>query len=43
MAPDATSEIDHHGVSFLFDFGLLHLKSNPVYFLEELLSIGQST
>jgi hypothetical protein len=43
MAADTAPEIDHHGVSFLFDFALLHLKSSPVYFLEELLSIGRFT
>jgi len=39
MAADATPEIDDHSVSFLFDLCLLHLRSSPVYFFEELLSI----
>jgi hypothetical protein len=43
MAADATPEINHHSVSFLFDFCLLHLRSSPVYFFEELLSIGRFT
>ena len=43
MAADAAPEIDHHPIPFLFDLALLHLKSSPVYFLEELLSIGRFT
>jgi len=41
MATDATPEIDHHPVPFLLDFALLHLFSPPVYFLENVLSIGE--
>lgn len=31
MAPDATPEIDYHGIPFLLDLALLHLRSMPVY------------
>ena len=41
MAADATPEIDHHPIPFLFDLALLHLFSASVYVFEKVLSIGE--